>query len=81
MRGVYQELSPPDRLVSTESFDDYPGESLNTVILNDEEGKTRITVTVLYPSREVRDAVLNSGMPDGASETYDRLNEYLQTMG
>ena len=32
MRGVYQEIVPPERLVSTESFDDYPGESLNTLV-------------------------------------------------
>jgi uncharacterized protein YndB with AHSA1/START domain len=80
MRGVYQEIAPPERLVSTESFDDYPGESLNTVVLTENDGKTTLTVTVLYPSKEVRDAVLNSGMEAGASETYDRLAEYLPTI-
>ena len=80
MRGVYQELTPPERLVFTESFDDYPGESLNTLVLSEEDGKTTITTTVLYPSKEVRDAVLGSGMPDGASQTYDRLAEYLRAM-
>jgi uncharacterized protein YndB with AHSA1/START domain len=80
MRGVYQEITPPERIVSTESFDDYPGESLNTVVLTEEHGKTTMTVTVLYPSKEVRDAVLNSGMQAGASETYDRLAEYLRIM-
>jgi uncharacterized protein YndB with AHSA1/START domain len=79
MRGVFREITPPERLVTTESFDDYPGESLNTVVLTEEDGKTTVTVTVLYPSKEVRDAVLSSGMQDGASETYDRLAEYLQT--
>jgi uncharacterized protein YndB with AHSA1/START domain len=80
MRGVYREITPTERLVSTESFDDYPGESLNTLILTEEDGKTRITVTVLYPSKGVRDAVLQSGMQKGASESYDRLAEHLQTM-
>jgi uncharacterized protein YndB with AHSA1/START domain len=80
MRGVYQEIEPPVRLVSTESFDDYPGESLNTLILAEQDGKTTMTVTVLYPSKEVRDAVLASGMPGGASETYDRLAEHLRSM-
>jgi uncharacterized protein YndB with AHSA1/START domain len=77
MSGVYQEVTPPERLVSTESFDDYPGESLNTVVLTEEDGKTTITVTVLYESKEIRDAVVASGMQDGAAETYDRLAEYL----
>ncbi len=77
MSGVYQEVLPPDRLGSTESFDDYPGESLNTVVLTEKDGKTTITVTVLYESKEIRDAVVASGMQDGAAETYDRLAEYL----
>jgi uncharacterized protein YndB with AHSA1/START domain len=78
MRGVYQQIAPPERLVSTESFDDYPGETLNTLILSEEESKTTYTVTVLYPSKEVRDAVLESGMQEGAAESFDRLAEYLQ---
>jgi len=41
MRGVYREIVAPRRLVSTESFDDYPGESLNTLTLTEENGKTR----------------------------------------
>jgi uncharacterized protein YndB with AHSA1/START domain len=78
MRGVYREATPPSRLVTTESFDDHPGESLNTVVLSEEGGGTRITTTVLYPSKEVRDAVLASGIPDGAAQTYDRLAEYVR---
>jgi uncharacterized protein YndB with AHSA1/START domain len=80
MRGVYQAIAPPERFVTTERFDDYPGESLNTLVLTEEDGRTTITTTVLYPSQEVRDAVLGSGMPRGASQTYDRLAEYLQAM-
>jgi uncharacterized protein YndB with AHSA1/START domain len=77
MRGVYQEIMPPERLVSTESFDDYPGESLNTLILSEEDGKTTFTITVRYASREIRDAVINSGMEHGAAECYDKLAEML----
>jgi uncharacterized protein YndB with AHSA1/START domain len=80
MKGVYQEVTPPERLVSTESFEDYPGESLNTLTLSEKDGKTTLTVTVLYPSREVRDAVIGSGMARGAGETYDRLAEHLKTL-
>jgi uncharacterized protein YndB with AHSA1/START domain len=80
MSGVYKEVAPPERLVSTESFDDYPGESLNTMVLTEDGGKTTITVTVLYESKEIRDAVIQSGMEGGAAETYDRLAEYLETI-
>lgn len=78
MRGVYREINAPVRIVSTESFDDFPGsETLNTVTLSDRNGKTALEVRVLYPSKEVRDAVLQSGMEQGAAETYDRLAEHL----
>ena len=45
-----------------------------------EEGKTTITVTSFYPSIEVRDAVLSTGMTEGAAETWDRLEEYAATL-
>ncbi len=77
MRGVYHEITPPERLVSTESFDDYPGESLNTLILSEENGKTTFTITVRYASQEIRDAVIKSGMEHGAAECYDKLAEML----
>ena len=77
MRGVYRELVPPERDVHTESFDDFPGESLVTGVLLEVDGKTTMTATILYPSQEVRDAVLKSGIEHGAAETYDRLAEML----
>jgi uncharacterized protein YndB with AHSA1/START domain len=77
MRGVYREIMPPERSVHTESFDDYPGESVVTAVFAEQEGKTILTATVLYPSRDVRDAVLKSGMEHGAAESYDKLAELL----
>src|SRR6266851_9610009 len=77
MRGVYREIAPPERSVHLESFDDYPGESQVTAIFVEQEGKTTLTATVLYPSQEVRDAVIQSGMEHGAAESYDKLAELL----
>lgn len=77
MRGVYREIVPPDRSVHTESFDDFPGEALVTANLVERDGKTTLTGTVLYPSQEIRDAVIKSGMEHGAAEGYDRLAELL----
>jgi len=80
MRGVYREIAPPERLVTTESWGgDWP-ETVNTLILNEEDGKTTLTSTVLYPSKEARDAALETGMKEGASESFDRLAEYLRTI-
>lgn len=45
---------PPERLVATEKFDEswYPGEALDTIVLVEQGGKTTLTTTVLYESRE-----------------------------
>src|SRR6266567_8554640 len=72
MRGVYREIEPPVRSVHMESFDDYPGESQVTAVFTEQGGKTTLTATVLYPSQEIRDAVIKSGMEHGAAESYDR---------
>ncbi|MBL0214050.1 MAG: SRPBCC family protein [Myxococcales bacterium] len=79
-RGIYKEISPPERLVCTESFDDYPGDSLVTITLVESEGKTTFTLLGRYPSKEVRDIVIKSGMEHGAAESYDRLNELVVTL-
>ena len=77
MRGVYREITPPERSVHVESFDDYPGESLVTAVFIEDGGRTNLTVTVAYPSPEVRDIVIKSGMEHGAAESYDKLAELL----
>jgi uncharacterized protein YndB with AHSA1/START domain len=77
MRGVYRELEPPNRSVHVESYDEYPGESIVTSVLTEEMERTTLTVTITYPSREVRDMVAMSGMEHGAAESYDRLAELL----
>ena len=78
MSGVYREIEAPERIVSTEAYDDYPGaETLNTILLDEANGKTTFTCTILYPSKEVRDLVVGSGMEHGAAECYDRLAEFL----
>jgi uncharacterized protein YndB with AHSA1/START domain len=78
MRGTYREIVPPERLVSTESWGgDWP-ETLNTVVLSEENGRTTIVLTVTYPSLEARGAALATGMEDGASLSFDRLDAYLR---
>jgi uncharacterized protein YndB with AHSA1/START domain len=80
MRGEYREVEPPERLVHTESWGgDWP-ETLNTLILSEEDGKTTMAQTVLYPSKEARDAALATGMKKGASISFERLDGYLRTM-
>lgn len=82
MRGIYREVVPPARLVATEVFDEswYPGEAVDTLELVERDGRTILTVTVRYESREARDAVLQSPMEQGVAAGYDKLAEVLATL-
>ncbi len=79
MGGVYREIVKPERLVVTERFDEawYPGEALNTLVLVEQGGRTTLTQTMRYESREARDAVLKSSMESGVKASYDRLADLL----
>lgn len=74
--GVYREIAPPDRVVFTEIYEPFPdAESVVTAVFTEEQGKTRLTATVRYPSVQVRDMVLQTGMEKGAAISYDRLED------
>lgn len=79
MGGVFREIVPQKLLVATESFDEawYPGEALDTTIFEEAEGRTRMTITVLYESMEARDTARRSGMEHGMAMSYDRLEKEL----
>lgn len=79
MGGVYREIVPPERIVSTELFDDpwYPGESVNTLDFIEHGGRTTLVSTMRYESREARDGVLASPMESGVAESYDKLADLL----
>ena len=80
VRGVFQEVAPPERYVNTEQFDEpwYPGEAIVTNALAEANGKTTLTLTILYESREARDVALQSPMEEGVAMGYDRLAEIVE---
>ena len=80
MRGVYREIVPPERLVSTESWGgDWP-ETVNTLVLSEEKARTTMTLTILYPSKEARDAAAKTGMKEGMAQSFDRLAGYAASL-
>jgi uncharacterized protein YndB with AHSA1/START domain len=80
-RGEYHEIVPPVRLVQTFEFEAKLGHvSLETLTLVEEDGKTTLRSASLFDSVEDRDGMLQSGMEEGARETWDRLAEHLETM-
>lgn len=83
MGGVYREIVRPERVVSTEKFDQawYPGEAVGTVVLTEKDGKTTVTHTMVYETTEARDAVLRSPMEQGVAAGYDQLDKVLKAVG
>jgi len=79
MGGVFREVAKPERLVTTELFDDdwTGGETINTTAFAEQTGKTMLTTVVLYSSREAREAALKTPMADGMETGYARLDALL----
>ena len=84
MTGTYREIDPPERIVSVEVFDEawHPGEAVTTIIFSeDDPGETTVTMTILYESKEARDAAVATGMTDGMTVTYESLDRLLAEIG
>ncbi len=80
-RGVYREIAAPELYSYTFEYEGMPGYvSLETITLEERDGKTTLTNIARFHSVEDRDGMLASGMESGATDTMDRLSELLQTM-
>jgi len=78
--GEYREIVPNERIVSTEVYEGVPeeqqgGGTLNTITLIERDGRTTLTTLVQAPNKEVRDAIIESGMEAGMQDAYDLLEE------
>jgi len=82
-KGVYREIAPPERIVQTWVYDVPPineFESIETMTLEERDGRTYFTTLVKHQTKEARDGHVNSGMEGGAAESFDRLEELLAKM-
>ena len=80
-RGVFREIVRPERIVRTLIFESFPeAEALETLLLQEHEGRTTITTTTLHQSVEAREGHLGSGMEAGMVEGYARLDELLASL-
>ena len=84
--GRHLEITPVERLVTTEEMDGLDGQpmriedpvegpapAVNTLVLAEAGGRTQLTLTMRYPSTEVRDMALQSGMTDGMEQCYAQI--------
>jgi uncharacterized protein YndB with AHSA1/START domain len=79
--GVYHSVTSPEQLVFTFEFEGMPGHVLmETVTLEDHDGKTRVIDSSVFQSVADRDGMIQSGMEYGANESWDQLEELLKTM-
>lgn len=79
-RGVYHSVSP-EQIVYTFEFEGMPGHvCMSTTTLEENNGKTTLTESSVFQSVEDRDGMLQSGMEEGATESWDSLEELLQSM-
>ena len=81
MGGIFREIVPPERFVATEKFDQawYPGEAVVTNALEEKDGRTTLTLTIRYESKEARDTALKTDMEKGVGASYDRLEQILES--
>jgi len=79
MGGVFREIVPPERIVTNELFDEdwTGGETTVTQTFVERAGKTTLTMTIVYSSKEARDGALKSGMTEGMSAGYAKLDALL----
>jgi len=79
-RGEIREIEPPVRVVQTFEFEAMPGHiSVETLTLEEMDGRTKMTVRSVYATPDDRDGMLQSGMEAGVRDSYDRLEEYLES--
>jgi uncharacterized protein YndB with AHSA1/START domain len=77
--GEYREIVPNERIVSTEVYEGIPDAeehaAMNILTLTEQDGRTTLTVLVEHPTKEGRDAHVNSGMEDGMQDAMDLLEQ------
>ncbi len=83
--GEYRELVPNERIVSTEAYEGIPDAdahaTVNTLTLTElDDGRTLLTVLVHAPSKEVRDAIIASGMEAGMQDALDLLEQVVVSL-
>lgn len=76
MGGTFQEVVAPERLVATELFDqDWTGgETRVTQSFEEKDGRTILTMVIVYSSQAARDGALAVPMLDGMEAGYARLD-------
>jgi uncharacterized protein YndB with AHSA1/START domain len=86
--ATYREIVEPERIVYVDSFSDAEGnvsENMPSMLISmeflDDSGRTRLLSHTEFASPEALQSVIDMGMVEGLTETWDRLEEYLAAQG
>lgn len=75
-RGTYREVVPPARIVNTWGWEGMPGhEALETATFEEEDGRTTVRLSIVFPTVEDYAGWAGSGAFGGWAESLDRLAE------
>ena len=84
--GIYVEIKAPERLVYTDYFSDAEGSINNDMpttqailTFEDVDGGTNVISRSIYGTEDALKTVMDMGMLQGITETWDRLAEHLTT--
>ncbi|MGH8946371.1 MAG: SRPBCC family protein [Acidimicrobiia bacterium] len=79
--GEFREIERPERIVWTFIYEGYPDNVVvETLTMTEKNGATTLHTHSVFDSKEARDGMLQSGMEEGAAETWDRLADYLKVL-
>jgi uncharacterized protein YndB with AHSA1/START domain len=74
--GEYRAIEAPQRIVSTEVFEGMPdAAALDTIVFEEQDGVTTMSILVEHSSQEHRDAHIASGMEGGMQLSMNRLED------
>jgi len=82
MKGVFQEIQAPSKLTFKNQAIDEAGNRLidgvTTVVLEEENGKTKLTLTTTAKAVVPQAEAMIEGMEQGWTQSIDKLTEFLQ---
>lgn len=77
--GEFRELVKPEKIIWTFTYEPYPQSAATETLVFEElsDGKTKLSTLSKFPSIEALEGMLQGGMEEGATETWDRLEELM----
>jgi uncharacterized protein YndB with AHSA1/START domain len=81
-RGEFREIAAPDTFTWTFEYEPMAGQiAVEKFVFTEEGGRTTVTSTTHFDSQQERDGMLQSGMEQGANQSYAALDAYLVKIG